>query len=112
VEFTVVDGGGEMLCIASCQCKFWPLGYGKWLCLWKVVTSDIGSLPRRWAQILTPHPLEMLGPSLPSVLKSRPATHDSEHRHTHDACELTFSTAATTPDQLKAGLARVTSPEE
>ncbi|OAX44425.1 hypothetical protein K503DRAFT_706429 [Rhizopogon vinicolor AM-OR11-026] len=38
----------------------------------------------------------MLGPSLPSVLKSRPATHDT----------------ATTPDQLKAGLARVTSPQE
>jgi len=54
----------------------------------------------------------MLGPSLPSVLKSRPATHDSEHMRIEDACELTFSTAETSPDQLKAGLARVTSPQE
>ncbi|KAG2045044.1 hypothetical protein BDR03DRAFT_848262 [Suillus americanus] len=38
----------------------------------------------------------MHGPSLPSVLKSKPATHDT----------------TTTHDQLIAGLARVTSPQE
>jgi hypothetical protein len=30
------------------------------------------------------HPV-MHGPSLPSVLKSKPATHDSKQRHIHDA---------------------------